>query len=176
MPVLHTSSFDAWKMLPFVADDELTDQLLAEGYQSQAELLAVATDAVVNRAMNERVSMILEGVHVQPTLLSHVPSDTDAIVIGVMLAVLSPKELRRRIRGRSSQAVQRRATRYLKNFDSIWRLQSFLLSEADQYDIPIVANIRKDEVTRQVMASINQELSRQFSASPDEVFGQFEQT
>lgn len=175
VPVLHASSFKAWRMLPFVEDDELTDQLLTEGYQSQAELLAVASEAVIKRALGERVSVILEGVHVQPTFLSHIPNDNDAIVIGIMLAVLSPRELRKRIRGRSSQAVQRRATRYLEHFDSIWKLQSFLLSEADHYDIPIVANDKKGKASQQVLAAINRELSRQFSSSPERVFGPYQE-
>ena len=43
LPVLHTSSFDAWKTLPMQdKSDREPEQLVAEGYQSQAELLAVA--------------------------------------------------------------------------------------------------------------------------------------
>ena len=174
VPVLHASSFKAWEMLPFVEGDELTDQLLTEGYQSQAELLAVASEAVINRALGERVSIILEGVHVQPTFVSHLPNDTDAIVIGIMMAVLSPTELRQRIRGRSSQAVQRRAARYLEHFESIWKLQSYLLADADQYDIPIVTNDKKGEASQQVLAAVNRELARQFSDSPKEVFGAYQ--
>ena len=170
LPVLHTSSFKAWKKLPFVDDETPRDLLITEGYQSQAELLAGPCEAVLNRALGERVSMILEGVHVRPTLLERIPKDTDAIVISVMLAVLKPKELRRRLEGRGAHAVQRRAERYLKHFDAIWQLQSFLLSEADQHEIPIIPNDKKKDASQQLMAIISEELSRQFPGKLSKAF------
>lgn len=171
LPVLHTSSFKAWKMLPFVNDETPRDLLITEGFQSQAELLAGPCEAVLNRALGERVSMILEGVHVRPTLLDRIPKETDAIVICVMLAVLKPGELRRRLKGRGAHAVQRRAERYLKHFDAIWQLQSFLLSEADQYEIPIIPNDKKQDASQQLMAIINRELSRHFPGKLASAFG-----
>ncbi len=171
VPVLHTSSFKAWKNLPFVEDDAPRERLITEGYQSQAELLAVPCEAVLNRALGERVSMILEGVHIRPTLIDHIPKDTDAIVICVMLAVLKPRELKKRLKGRGAHAVQRRAERYLKHFDAIWQLQSFLLSEADQFDIPIIPNEKKRNASQEITAIINEELSRQFKGKPRSVFG-----
>ena len=170
LPVLHTSSFKAWKKLPFRDDETPRDLLIKEGFQSQAELLAGPCEAVLNRALGERVSMILEGVHVQPSLLERIPKETDAIVISVMLAVMKPKELRRRLEGRGAHAVQRRAERYLKHFDAIWQLQSFLLSEADQHEIPIVTNDKKKDASQQLVTIIIEELSRQF---PGELSGAF---
>jgi 2-phosphoglycerate kinase len=171
LPVLHMSSFNAWEALPFREEGENHDRLLAQGYKRQTELLFVPCEAVIQRALRERVSLILEGVHIQPSLLERIPRDADAIVICVMLAVLSPGELRRRLRGRSTQVPQRRADRYLSHFDPIWKLQSLLLSEADQFDVPIVPNDDKEKTIHQIMATINQVLSRQFHGSPQEVFG-----
>lgn len=176
LPVLHTSSFNAWEALPFREEGENHDRLLAQGYKRQTELLFVPCEAVIQRALRERVSLILEGVHIQPSLLQRIPKDADAIVICVMLAVLSPGELRRRLRGRSTQVPQRRADRYLSHFDPIWKLQSLLLSEADQFDVPIIPNDDKEKTIHQIMATINQVLSRQFHGSPQEVFGFEEET
>ncbi len=170
-PVLHTSSFKAWKKLPFRHDDTPRDLLITEGFQTQAELLAVPCEAVLNRALGERVSMILEGVHIRPSLLSDIAENTDAIVIRIMLAVLKPRELKRRLKGRGAHAVQRRAERYLKHFDAIWQIQSFLLSEADQTDTPIIPNEKKRNATQQVMAIINQALSQEFTGDPASIFG-----
>lgn len=173
LPVLHTSSFKAWQVLPFVDDETPRDLLITEGYQSQAELLAGPCEAVLNRALGERVSMILEGVHVRPTLLERIPKDTDAIVIHAMLAVLKPGKLRRRLKGRGAHAAQRRAERYLKHFEEIWQLQSFLLSEADQHEIPIIPNDQKKKnASQQLMGIIGQELSRHFPGKLAKVFGE----
>jgi 2-phosphoglycerate kinase len=124
LPVLHASSFNAWKELP--AQDSKSrskEQLIADGYRSQVELLAVACEAILQRAVEESVPVILEGVHAHPDLLRRVPQGTDAITAHVTLAVLRPKELKARLRGRGVEVPQRRAKRYLDTFDSIWTSQ-----------------------------------------------------
>jgi len=88
-----------------------------------------------------------------------------------MLAVMSPKELQLRLRGRSTQAPQRRAERYLSHFDAIWKMQSLLLSEADQFDVPMIQNDDKEKTIHRIMATINQVLRREFHGSPQAVFG-----
>jgi len=172
LPMLHTSSFDAWRKLPF-GDVENTDpdRLIAEGYQSQAELLAVACDAVLHRARTERVSLILEGVHVQPAFADNMRSADDALVVPIELAVLKQKELRRRIQGRGAHAPRRRARRYLSQFDAIWRLQSFLLSEADRCEVPIVANMDIDRAVQAIVRVIIERLRADYTGEPREVFG-----
>jgi len=122
LPVLHASSFNAWKSLPVQGGNERDrDQLIAEGYRSQVELLAVPCEAVLQRAVEECVPIILEGVHVHPDLLARAPKDSDVITVHITLAVLKSKELKSRLRGRGVEVPQRRAKRYLNNFDSIWR-------------------------------------------------------
>lgn len=167
LPVLHRSSFDAWRALPTVED---ADTQLADGYHAQAELLSVACEAVINRALRERVSLILEGVHIQASLLDRVPRDTDALVIPIMLGVLDPEHLRKRIRGRGSEVPGRRSARYLENFEQIWRLQSMLLSDADRSNITIIENDDKEKVFLEVMRTVIGVLSMDFHAAPRDVF------
>jgi len=173
LPVLHTSSFSAWKELPIQdKQNRSREQLIADGYRSQVELLAVACEAVLQRAAEECVPLILEGVHAHPDLLQLAPRDSDAIVVHVTLAVLRSKELKSRLRGRGHLVPQRRAKRYLNKFESIWTLQSFLLSEADRCEVPIITNQDKDRAILQIVLHVNQELSRHFSGTPAEVFGE----
>ncbi|MGK2926521.1 MAG: hypothetical protein ACSLE2_12970 [Lysobacterales bacterium] len=172
MPVLHASSFNAWKALPIQdKTNRGREQLIADGYRSQVELLAVACEAVLQRAVEESVPIILEGVHAHPDLLQLAPRGTDAITAHVTLAVLRPKDLKARLRGRGVQVPQRRAKRYLDKFDSIWTLQSFLLSEADRCDVPIITNQDKDKSVMQVVLHVNHELSKHFRSPPADVFG-----
>jgi 2-phosphoglycerate kinase len=163
MPVLHQSSFRAWEVLPGADQPHLDmEARIAAGYLSQAELLAVPCEAVVQRAIRERVSLILEGVHIQPGLLERLPRDDEVIVVPIMLAVLKQEQLRRRFRGRASGAPKRRSRRYLENFDAIWALQALLLSEADRSHMSIVANDDKDttlqEITRIIVDTVAQHL------------------
>ena len=172
LPVLHTSSFTAWTALPGKPEAirGVPETLLVNGYLSQADLLAVAIEAVIQRALRERVSLILEGVHIHPALVERLTKNDDAIVMPVMLGVLKRKQLQRRIRGRGSDAPQRRANRYLKHFDEIWRLQSYLLSEADRTNIPIIVNDHRDKVFREIMRTTIGTLAKDFKNTPQAVF------
>ena len=172
LPVLHCSSFDAWKKLP-IEDKQGRDQdlLIGEGYRSQSNLLKLACESVMRRAIRESTPLILEGVHAHPELVQLVPADSDVIVVHVTLAVMKEKELKARLLGRSASEPQRRAKRYLKKFDSIWRLQTFVLSEAERCDTPIIPNEDREAAIFQLISTINQELSRHFRSSPADVFG-----
>ena len=110
LPVLHTSSFEAWRTLPILdKKDRDRDQLVAEGFRSQAELLSVPCEAVLQRAERESASVILEGVHTLPELVERTSDDSEAIAVHVTLAVLRSSELKSRLRGRSTQEPKRRA-------------------------------------------------------------------
>jgi 2-phosphoglycerate kinase len=172
LPVLHTSSFTAWKALPKQPEEfrEDPEALLINGYRSQADLLSVAIQAVIQRALRERVSLIVEGVHVHPAFVETLTGKNDAILMPIMLGMLKRKQLQRRIRGRGSNAPQRRADRYLEHFDEIWGLQSYLLSEADRVNIPIVINSDRDKVFREIMRITIETLARDFDNTPEAVF------
>lgn len=172
LPVLHSSSFNAWKSLPIQdMKGRDKDQLVAEGYRSQVELLAVPCEAVLQRAIEECVPLILEGVHAHPDLLKRLPEDSDAIMVHVTLAVLKSRELKSRLRGRGVEVPQRRAKRYLNSFNSIWSLQSFLLTEADRYDVSIITNQDKEKTVQQTIQQVIYELSRHCKGSARDVFG-----
>ena len=123
-----------------------------------------------SRLLDEGASVILEGVHIQNNLIEKVPSDSGAIVIPIMLAVLNPQQLRQRFMGRGQQVDRRRAERYLDNFGSIWRLQAHLLSEADRGHIPIIINHDRQQVIQDIMTVIVNALLERLSADPSKVF------
>ena len=161
-PVLHASSFEAGEHLVrsehVVLDEETT---ILNGYMHQAEMVEVACNAVIQRAINERVSIIMEGVHIRPSLLKNIP-DSDAIVVPVTLGVLDKSRLARHIKGRSHQAKQRRAQRYLDSLDKIWQLQTVLLSEADTADIEIINNLDRYETISEVIKTITQTMAANY--------------
>ena len=170
-PVLHTSSYNAWKAQPGIDTDEpMTEQLVVDGYLRQAELLSVACEAILNRAIKEQVSIILEGVHFHPGLLEILPNMESAIVAPIMLSVLKAGKLKERLKGRGLKVLERRSERYLKHFAEIWELQSFLMAEADRHNVPIVSNIDKERAIQDVMENINDILFPYFSYDIDKVF------
>lgn len=167
IPALHASSFQAWKTLP-AADPtrhKPDDHDLEQGYLIQSSQVAVAIDGVVRRAETERVSLILEGIHVHPGIQNQLQASSDAILVPMVLAVLKKKQLRKQLKGRGHQVTTRRAERYLDHFDEIWKLQTLLLNEADQFEVPIIPNIKQEETIKLIMDTIVEHLSAEFTGS-----------
>lgn len=171
LPALHRSSFNAWRSLHSVEHGEASlDQHLIEGYLTQSNEVAVGIEGVLRRAEREQVSLIIEGIHVHPALQRRFVEQTNALVIPVMLAVLKRKQLRRQLKGRGQQVSSRRSERYLENFDAIWKLQNFLLMEADKYQVPIIPNEDEEETIQVIMETISDKLEQEFSANPEKAF------
>ncbi len=155
IPSLHKSSFNAWQALHFRPERiEENDDALVEGYLTQSNQVGVGIEAVIQRARRERISLIIEGVHLHPRIFSSFQAIDDAVIVPCIVAVLKKKTLRTRLVGRGQQVASRRSERYLKYFDSIWQLQSFLLDEADRFQIPIVTNHDQAQAARDVMELI----------------------
>lgn len=173
LPVLHESSFTAWQKLPAEYHGGLEDRenMLIVGYRTQAELLSVPCEAVIQRALKEQISLLLEGVHVTPSLLQKIPDGNPVVVVHVMLAVLKQKELKKRIKGRNLEAPPRAAGGHTYGFDDIWHLQEYLLDEADQADIPIVENRDREQAMREIMKIVMNRLAEGFESTPEELFG-----
>jgi 2-phosphoglycerate kinase len=170
-PVLHASSYNAWKVQPNVgANDIMTEELLVNGYLRQAELLSVACEAIISRALREKVSLILEGVHISPNLFKKIPENDDVIIVPIMVSVLKAARLKEYIKGRGKDVPQRRSKRYLDHFNEIWELQSYLMAEADHYNIPIVSNADRDKTIQEVMITINDALTPHFCSDLNKIF------
>jgi 2-phosphoglycerate kinase len=173
LPAIHTSSFRAWSALPagYLAASG-GDDLMIDGFLTQSEQVGVAVEAVLQRALSERVAMILEGIHIHPAYMQSLVRDGEAIIVPFMLATLDPEQLKKQLRGRAMDAPNRRADRYLKSFDAIWKLQSFLLAEADRSHVPILSDGPTDKAVEQAMDLVFKLLGRQFPGRPRQAFGQ----
>jgi len=171
LPVLHTSSFNAGVSLPGTGGNgDDYESRLADGYLTQSELLSVPCEAVIQRALREQVSVILEGVHLHPAMLERIEASGSAHVVMVMLAVLERDQLKERLAHRLQEAPDRQESGHLDQFDKIWSLQSFLLSEADRSGVPILVNDDKDKVTNAIMATLIDTLAKDFDQTPEQVF------
>lgn len=174
MPVLHQSSFSAWKAFPEQqrGGAEVSESLLIQGYRSQADLLTLAIEAVIKRATREHVSLVLEGVHLHPAFMQKLQAETDAVVIPVMLGLTKRKHLLQRIKDRSTNVPDRGSEHYLQYFDEIWRLQTYLLSEADRTNIHIAVNESRDIVFSDIMRFTIATLEKTFDGTAEQVFGE----
>lgn len=163
LPTLHTSSFNAWEALPtWKGQPARLETHFEQGYLAQANHVSVGIEGVMSRAEREEVSLIIEGVHVYPELQRRLQGSSQALVIPFILAVLKKKRLRKQLQGRGQQIRSRRSERYLAYFDAIWQQQSFLLSEADRHDVPIIPNEDQDDTIKLVMDQIAEAVADEF--------------
>lgn len=173
-PELHASSYDAWRALCAGDDDLILSRgsvSVEDGFRAQSELVSRAAKSVIQRALRERVSLIMEGVHANPEMTSDMELD-DALVVHVTLGILKKRKLKQRIRGRATKAVQRRSQNYLEHFEDIWKLQDYLLTEADRNNSPIVINHNREEAVSEILRIILEQLSDRSAPSPEQVFAE----
>src|SRR5712691_6949646 len=83
MPELHFSSFEAAHGLKVPMPDPDSEDSALYGFIQQAGQVAVGANAVVERAVLEGLSTVVEGVHLVPGLVA-ADQHTEAVVIEVM--------------------------------------------------------------------------------------------
>jgi 2-phosphoglycerate kinase len=156
LPTLTYSSFNAWQglVLPGERGGEADPDTVARGYLAQVAAVKLPLEATLKRAVQESHHLIVDGVHVLPNHLRLGKIAKKAVVVCIMLAVMSKKTLRQRLKWRAGQHPGRHGQAHLSNVDVIWDLQSFLLSEADRANVPIIVNHDLDEAVRDAMRLI----------------------
>ncbi len=171
MPELHTSSFNAWQTLPSWDHKPVSFQThFIEGYLAQARAVGVGLEGVMKRAEREQLSLILEGVHIFPEMQKRIRERREVIVVPIIISVHKRKQLRRQLEGRGRQISLRRAERYLASFEAIWKLQDFLVAEAETHDIPIIPNEDVAQTVQLVMDAIGERLLNEYKVKAAEFF------
>ncbi len=173
IPPLHESSFLAHRAMPRweSADGNLETPHMVDGYLTQAGEVRLGIEAVLHRAVREQVSIVLEGVHVHPALQTELRGWEGAVIVPVLLATLKKKTLKRQLRGRAAVVSTRRAARYLDHIDEIWALQQFLLSEADQNEVTIIAQNDAEKTVQAVMREVAVRLSLEVASGSSATLG-----
>jgi 2-phosphoglycerate kinase len=136
VPAIHASSYDAHRVLGRSA---LGEDPVIEGFLAQASIVSVGVRAMLDRAVAENSSLILDGVSIVPGLLDLSAYRDTAHVIFLVVATLDVAAFRQRFEQRARES-QRAPHRYLENLDAILRIQDHFLELAERHDTPIVDN------------------------------------
>jgi 2-phosphoglycerate kinase len=130
MPSIHRSSFDV------PDEDELSDVLGAFVEQTQNVLIGVR--AVIDRALQEGWSLVLEGVHLVPGML---PKVEGALVVHCVLAI-EDEDMHAAhfwVRDASSEGL-RPVQKYLDALPDIRLVQEFVVEQARRAGVPVIEN------------------------------------
>ena len=140
MPALHRSAFevdDDDTGMPPANGDEPPSDGLARAYEEQATRVCVGVRAVVERAIAENTSILVEGVHLAPPMVPF--ADLEGAAYQVLLLLLtSDEEIHRSHLLARARHSGRRAERYLDRFAAIRHLQDVLLQRAEENEVPLL--------------------------------------
>ncbi|MEM1178986.1 MAG: 2,3-bisphosphoglycerate-independent phosphoglycerate mutase [Acidobacteriota bacterium] len=147
LPAIHGSSFDAPWPRPDSGDgDDPSDpeQALISSFLEQATRVGVGVKAVVERAIAENSSALIEGVHLTPPIVPFHDLDGACYQVPLMLGISDTEGHRARFLTRTS----RQATRYVDRFAAIRRLHDHILERAESEGIPFLDTSLDDAAPR----------------------------
>jgi 2-phosphoglycerate kinase len=134
MPTIHVSSFEAG----------------LEGFVDQAQNVLVGVGAAIDRALTERWSMVLEGVHLVPGMLP--TAFPGALVVQCVLAIEDEAMHESHFLVRHADSGGMRAgDKYLRSFDEIRRIQAYIVDRAATVGVPVIENRNVESTLAEVM-------------------------
>ena len=168
VPAIHASSFDAHLSIATDANAAgLEQDEVVQGFMAQATVVSVGVRGMIERAIDENTSMILDGVSLVPGLIDLASYAADAHIIYLVVARLDEDSFRNHFIARGKRQLHRNATRYVENLEGILKIQEHFLELADRYDIPIVDNATIDGSVMLVIRHVVETLRK--SGNYDEV-------
>ncbi len=149
LPGLYTSSFEVPEApLEDVERsgsprDPVSVEQLTGSFAEQAARVMVGVRAVVERAIAENMSIIVEGVHLYPPLVPFQDLEGAVHQLPLMLGTFDEELHRTRFLARA-RLGGRRAERYLENFSSIRTVHDFVIEQAESHEVPLIDNSDPD--------------------------------
>ena len=156
MPAIHHSSYEAGKAVRIPLGSGFDPHMV--GFMEQVEMVNVGVLAILDRAIEERTSMVIEGVHMVPGMLASAGAKermSEVLLLPMVVAVRDPYLHRSHFLVREQQTSGRRAiARYLAGFQYIRRIQEFILERAAAEGTLVVDNVSIDDTVGMVVDAL----------------------
>ncbi len=154
VPSIHVSSYEAGEFLPQLSEIPREERVIY-GFLDQTEKVLTGISAVINRAIKENVSLIVEGIHLIPGVADAFKDK--AYVVHIILSTFDEEIHKGRFKSREKSS-QRTSKKYLRNFKSIRKIQDFIYQKAKEKGITVIENIDFDETRNRALQTITQKL------------------
>jgi 2-phosphoglycerate kinase len=158
MPSIHYSSFEAGLGLTKAEEEESGDAALL-GFLDQTRNVLTGVEAALQRALDEGWSMVLEGVHLVPGMIT--TELRGALVVQCVLAIHN-EEIHKThfwIRDAASDGV-RPVDRYIAGMPEIRLIQEYVLDRARRHDVPVIENESQSKAISDVMNLVLEQAER----------------
>lgn len=146
IPSLHSSSYLAWRKLAIKTD---SDPVIF-GFKEQAAKIKVGVTGIIERAIKEKSSVIINGVHILPSMIR--ARDYPKANIQMAFIYLSDEEKhKQRFYYREESGEIREASKYIKNFEYIRKIQDYLVGETKKSKHPCLENLHSIDTAQWII-------------------------
>jgi len=152
MPAIYESSFNAWRSLR-IPVPQGADPVIV-GFREQTAVVTTGVKALVDRSVVERVSLVVEGVHIVPGYIE--PSQfKDAVVVQLVIAVDDEEAHRSHFYIREVQTDGNRPfEKYREDFGDIRALGHYIEGLAAEHGTPIIHSHQLDRTVAETLEYI----------------------
>lgn len=139
LPTLYESSYTAFRSLRVPTPPESDEVLI--GFRDHVDTVSVGVEAVIERALKEGISIVIEGVHIVPGFIKEELVNKSNVSMFVL--TLQDEEIHKgRFYSRCRQMWARRPLeRYMNYFGAIRRTHKYIEGLAIKNHVPVVENI-----------------------------------
>jgi 2-phosphoglycerate kinase len=152
MPAIYESAFNAWRGLRVPVPQGANPVIV--GFREQTAVVSTGVKALIDRAVLEGVSMVIEGIHLVPGYLD--PRQfKNARVVQLVIAVEDEEAHLSHFYIREAQTEgSRPQRRYRHNFENIRLLGRYIEDLAREHDIPVIYSHQLDSTVSDVLEHI----------------------
>ncbi len=154
VPSIHVSSYEAGNVIYKYGEME-REQKIVYGFLDQVEKILTGVEAVINRAIKENVSLIVEGIHLIPGICEKF--EGKAHMVHLILTTLDSEIHKSRFTSRE-KVSQRTSKKYLRNFRAIRLIQDFIYRLAKEKGTSVIENIDFDQTREKAVEIITDTL------------------
>jgi 2-phosphoglycerate kinase len=152
MPAIYESSFNAWRGLRVPVPHGANPVIV--GFREQTAVVTTGIKSLIDRAVLEGVSMVIEGVHLVPGYIE--PSVfTDAWVVQLIITVDDEDAHRSHFYIREVQTEGNRSfEKYRANFDNIRLLGHYIEDLAKEHGTPMIHSHQLDRTVAETLEKV----------------------
>lgn len=153
LPTLHVSSFAAWKEIQ-IPSSYLSPVIYA--FDLQVSHVAVGVNAIIQRALTEGISLVIEGIHLVP---GHINVNDDAI-FPFVLTLAGEEEHISRLHSRAKD-IKRPADLYVEQFEKVKQIQDHIVGQAHKFGVPVLENKTLEGTISQILDTIYERMRKE---------------
>jgi len=152
MPAVYESAFNAWRGLRVPVPQGANPVIV--GFREQTAIVASGVKCLIDRAVLEGTSMVIEGIHLVPGYLDHRQFER-ARVVQLVIGVDDEQSHLSHFYIRDVQSEGTRPLeRYKAGFSSIRELGRYIEDLAREHDIPIIYSHQLDRTVADVLEHV----------------------